>query len=162
MPPNLLTELFGLVPSSSKTLLFFWLRSRNISSLSLIFSNLVCNFLSFFVPLPVMETLTQNIWRFQKRQFDTFFVFKSIVNAFVGWTLGTMSSLNSGRGTKKERKLHTKVEKMSERLEIIRDLSQKKRTKFPCRNWNVLNDFGEKGSIGSLMILKVLKILEAL
>ena len=35
-------------------LLFFWLRSRSISSLLLLFSNLVCNFLSFFVPQPVM------------------------------------------------------------------------------------------------------------
>ena len=37
-----------------------------------------------------------------------------------------MSSLNTGRGTKKERKLHTRFEKRSERFEMHRDLSQKK------------------------------------
>ena len=68
-------------------LLFFWLWSRSISSHSLLYSNLVWNFLTFFVPRPVMVVkLNHNIWSLQKEHSDTFFVFKSIVNPFVDWT----------------------------------------------------------------------------
>ena len=99
-------------------LLFFWLRSRNIRSLSLLFSNLVCNFLSFFVPRPVFKELIVS----KRRRYQ-------IVSFGISKYFGLNFTTITGRGTKKERKLHTRFEKRSERLEMLRDLAQKKRRK---------------------------------
>ena len=75
-----------------------------------------------------------------------------------------MSSLNTGRGTKKERKLHTRFEKRSERLEMLRDLSQKKKKKVSLkkleRNQRVRGEGLERVAYDSKSVKKFEVIVE--
>ena len=58
--------------------------------------------------------------------------------------------------------MHTRFEKMSERLEMLRDLSQKKKKKVSWKKLERTQRFRENGSGRSLMILKVFKSLGVL
>ena len=87
-------------------LLFFWLRSRSISSLSLLFSNLVCNFLSFFVPQPVMvvkfntkylEIPKEAIWYLLR--FSNLLSMHSSVGRWERWALWILAVEQKRRGS---------------------------------------------------------------